>query len=35
MAYALSYLRIYNNQLNVSKMHWEMNNLMIINAQVA
>lgn len=30
MAYALSYLSIYNNQLNVPKMHREMNNLMII-----
>ena len=30
MAYALSYLGIYNNQLNVPKMHREMNNLMII-----
>ena len=30
MAYALSYLSIYNNQLNVTKMHREMNNLMII-----
>ena len=28
--YALSYLSIYNNQLNVPKMHREMNNLMII-----
>ena len=30
MAYVLSYLSIYNNQLNVPKMHREMNNLMII-----
>ena len=30
MAYALSYLSIYNNQLNVPKMHREMNNQMII-----
>ena len=30
MAYALSYLSIYNHQLNVPKMHREMNNLMII-----
>ena len=30
MAYALSYLSIYSNQLNVPKMHREMNNLMII-----
>ncbi|RGD63748.1 hypothetical protein DXA98_14645 [Lachnospiraceae bacterium OF09-6] len=30
IAYALSYLSIYNNQLNVPKMHREMNNLMII-----
>jgi len=30
MAYALSYLSIYNNQLNVPKMQREMNNLMII-----
>ena len=30
MAYALSYLSIYNSQLNVPKMHREMNNLMII-----
>ena len=30
MAYALSYLSIYNNQLNVPKTHREMNNLMII-----
>ena len=30
MGYALSYLSIYNNQLNVPKMHREMNNLMII-----
>ncbi len=30
MAYALSYLSIYNNQLDVPKMHREMNNLMII-----
>ena len=32
MAYALSYLSIYNNQLNVPKMHREMNNLMIFMA---
>ena len=31
MAYALSYLSIYNNQLNVTKLrHREMNNLMVI-----
>ena len=30
MAYALSYLDIYSHSLNVSKLHREMNNLMII-----
>ena len=30
MAYALSYLSIFNHQLDVAKMHREMNNLMII-----
>ena len=30
MAYALSYLSIYSNQLNVPKMRREMNNLMSI-----
>lgn len=30
MAYALSYLAIYNHQLDVAKLHREMNNLMII-----
>ena len=30
LAMILSYLSIYNNQLNVPKMHREMNNLMII-----
>ena len=29
MAYALSYLSIFNHQLDVAKMHREMNNLMI------
>ena len=30
MAYALSYLSIFNHQLDVAKMHREMNNLRII-----
>lgn len=30
MAYALSYLDIYNHHLNVAKLHREMNNLMMI-----
>lgn len=30
MAYALSYIGIYNQQLDVVKLHREMNNLMVI-----